>query len=311
MSFMKQTPEKLLTGVSSAYVPKGYISEMILPTITHSAYNGLLAKYGSDHLRIENAVIGGEGKYRRTKSRTRLSTGFLIEGHGLEGMVTKQDYANTLDPFNAERDEVMGLTTILWLEKEKALADTLTSTGTISQNVTLSGTDQWSDKANSKPLDDVQTGINTILDATGEEPNIGILDLKTYRALKYHPQLLDSLGFKYDRPGGLKQDELAMALGLDKIFFAEARYNSAKEGQTAVMAPVWGKHFVLAVAPPSAAIMQQSIGYMVRLEGSSPRKVYKEAQFNPPGSNKFLVEDEYDMLISNASCAYLIKNAIA
>jgi hypothetical protein len=39
--------------------------------------------------------------------------------------------------------------------------------------------------------------------------------------------------------------------------------------------------------------------------------VYKQAAFNPPGSNIVLVEDAYDMLISNALAAYLIKDAVA
>jgi hypothetical protein len=73
--------------------------------------SGLLGKYGTSHLRIENSRKAGRGAYRRVEAITRSTTQFLIEGHGLEGMVTKEDYKNVLDPFNAERDETMGLTT--------------------------------------------------------------------------------------------------------------------------------------------------------------------------------------------------------
>lgn len=277
MSQLKAIVDKLLTNVSSAYVPKGFICEQVLPTVQSKQYTGLLGKYGTSHLRIENSVKGGRGKYRQIETRVYTTQTYVIEGHGLEGMVTKEDYANVEAPFDAERDEVMGLSTVLWLEKEKALADTLTSTSIITQNVTLSGTSQFNDFGNSDVLGVTTTAQNTILDSTGMLPNLCIMDVKLWKVLRYHPQLLDALGFKWDRPGGLKEDEMAKALGVDQVLFGNARYESAKEGQTSSLAPVWGKHMVFAIAPAKAEIMQKSVGYLLRPTGSEPRKVYKEA----------------------------------
>ena len=137
------------------------------------------------------------------------------------------------------------------------------------------------------------------------------MDIKVYDKMRFHPGLLDALGYKEARPGGLSGQEIAAAIGVQKIFIAKARYNSAKEGQTDALSPVWGKDVVLFHAPESAAIGQQSTGYWVLPSDSSPRKVYKQANFNPPGSTAILCEDEYDLLLSNVLCAYLIKSAIA
>lgn len=311
MSQMRAIVDKLLTGVSSAYVPKGFICEQVLPTVQSKQYSGLLGKYGTNHLRIENSVKGGRGKYRQVETRVYSTTSYLIEGHGLEGFVSKEDYANVEEPFDAERDEVMGISTMLWLEKEKTLADALNNTSVITQNVTLSGNSQFNDYANSDVLGVTTTAQNTILNATGVLPNLCIMDVYVWKVLRYHPQLLDALGFKWDRPGGMSQDEMAKALGVDQVLFGSARYESAKEGQASSLASVWGKGIVFAVSPDKAEIMQKSVGYLVRPVGGQPRKVYKESNFNPPGSTKVLVEDEYDMLISDASCAYLIASAVA
>ncbi len=312
MSQMKAVVDKLLTGISSALVPQGFLCEQILPEITSPQYSGLLGKYGTGHLRIENSVKGGRGKYRQIETRVYSTTGFVIEGHGLEGMVTKEDYANVVDPFDAERDETMGLSTSLWLEKEKALADTLTSTSIITQNTTLVGTAQFNDYANSDPLGVINAGLNAILDNSGTDENMTlIMDKRVKRILRFHPQLLDQLGFKWDRPGGLKDNEFAEAFGVDQVLFGSARYETAKEGQTSSLAAVWGKDIVLAICPPKAAILQKSAGYLVRPTGGQPRKTYKESNFNPPGSTSILVEDEYDMLISDVTCAYVIKAATA
>lgn len=311
MSQMKAIVDKLLSGVSGAYVPKGFICEQILPTVQCKQYSGLLGKYGTSHLRIENSIKGGRGKYRQVETRAYSTTSFVIEGHGLEGFVSKEDYANVEDPFDAERDESLGVSTVLWLEKEKVLADALTSTSIMTNNTTLSGTSQFNDYANSDILGVTTTAKNTILNAVGLLPNICVMDLYVWNQIRFHPQLLDNLGYKMARPGGLSQDEVARALGVDKVMFGSARYESAAEGQTSSLAAVWGKHIVFAVAPEKAEIMQKSVGYLLRPTGGQPRKVYKQSNFNPPGSTAILVEDEYDMLLSDVLCGYLIYNAVA
>jgi len=311
MSQIKAIVDKLLTNVSSAYVPKEIIADKLLPTVRSKQYSGKLGKYGSSHLRIVNSLIGGEGKFRRVKPITRSQDSFQIEGHGLEGIVTKQDYANVEDPYDAEKDETLGLTTMLALEKEYGLGSILTSTSVLTQNTTLSGTSQFSDYLNSDPMSVFATARGTILDAVGFLPNVGILDVAVWNKLRFHPGILDALGFKQNRPGGLSQDELAVAMGVEKVMLASARYNSAAEGAAAVLAPCWGKHIVFAVLPDAAKPYQTSLGYQVIPEGGSQRKVYKYDGQNPAGSTIVLVEDEYDQLISNAAAGYLIKDSIA
>lgn len=311
MSQLKGIIDPLLTDASSAYIPKGCIADNLLPKLKFSQYTGKLGSYGKNHLRIENTVIGGKGKYRQVESITRSTTGFEIEGHGLSGMVTKADYKNVKDPFDAEKDETMGISTILMLEKEKGLADALTSTSVITQNVTLSGTSQFSDYSNSDVVAKAAAAKAAVKAGCGDVVNTIIMDYDVAEVLRYHPQLLDLLGFKFAKPGGLTNEDLARALAVDKVLIPNCMYNSAKEGQTDVLASVWGKHMVFAVIPDSAQKYQISLGYNVMLDDGQPRKVYKQSLFNPPGATEILVEDEYDMLLSNVSAAYLIKNAIA
>jgi hypothetical protein len=311
MSQLKAQIDKLLTNVSSGYFPKGYISESIFPFIGVVQKTGKLGKYGNQHLRIESSYIGGRGAYRRVEPIVRQDTSYSIEGHGLEGLVTKDDYRNVELPFEAEQDEVMGLVSQLWLEKEYLLASTLSSTAVVTQNQTLSGTSQFSDYDNSSPIDIFKTARAAVRTGCGIAPDTVFMDWATKNVLRYHPQLLDMLGFKYDRPGGLDDSELAKALDVKKVLIADVTYNSSNEGQSDSLASVWGKHLWFAVCPDSAQVRQVSAGYRIGFKGSQPRKVYKYAVNNPPESNAILCEDEYDFLISNAGAIYLIKDAIA
>lgn len=305
--------DMLLSRVSVGYFPKGYISEQILPVVTHSQYSGKLGKYGKEFLRIENTVKGGRGKYRRVDTGVTSTTSFYIDGHGLEDIVTKEDYANKILPFDAEKDKTIALTHMLFMEKEKVLADALSDTAVITQNVTLSGTQQYSDKLNSDPLADWETARATIIDACGVPPNTGIMDYKVFNVLRNHPAVLDFLGFKFPGagPGPAKPEQLAVAMDVEKLLIGTARYNSAKEGQTDSLSAVWGKNLLFAVVPDNAELMQVGLGYTIRLDGEAPRRIYKYPENNPPGSNVLLCEDNYDNLITQAEAAYLIASAIA
>lgn len=308
---MRGIIDPLLTNVSSAYIPEGCVADSLFPPLKFSQYTGKLGGYGKGHLRIENTVVGGRGKYRQVQSITRTTSVFEIESHGLAGMVSKNDYKNVIDPFDAEKDETMGLSTILLLEKEKGLADALGNTATLTQNQTLSGTAQLSDYSNSDVVSVINTAKFAVRNGCGAVANTVILEYAVAEVLRYHPQLLDLLGFKFAKPGGLSDADIAKALGIENVVIPNAMYNSAKEGQTAVLAPVWGKNIVVAAIPKSAQKYQISLGYNIRLDDGQPRKVFKQPLFNPPGATEILVQDEYDMLISDVTAGYLIKNAVA
>lgn len=311
MSQLKAQVDKLLTNVSQMFIPDGYVSESILPLVTSKQKTGKLAKYGSNHLRIEHSLVGGRSEYKRVEPIIRSSDSYDIESHGLEGLVTEDDYSNVEQPFSAEQDEVVGLSTLIWLNKENALASALGSTSVLTQNTTLSGSDQYNDYANSDPLDDFKTARLAVRDGCGLPPNAAVMDWKVANTLAYHPGILEALGYTMNRAGQLSDAELAKAMGVERLYIAKAMYNTANEGQTDSLSAVWGKNIVFFYAPTAAAKYQVSLGYRVALEGRSQRRVTKYNVNNPPNSTGILCDDSYDFVVTKAGAGYLIKSAIA
>jgi len=304
--------DKFLTNASNMLLPAGYISEMILPAVRVKETTGKIANYGNGHLRIVNTVHVGEGEYARVESITRDSDSYSIEDHGLQGTITANDFANVEKPYDARIDETLALTTHLWLGKEKALADTLQDPTIITQGATLVGNAQYNnrDHADSNPIEDMQTARDTILDAAGVSINAAAMSRKVFNALRFHEQLLRNLGFTDSRAGSLSGAELAVALELDFIFVGDAIFNSAKQGQTAVIAPVWGKDLIyMKMGEP--ALRQKVLGWEIRKAGTTPRSVVRKSNFTPVGSEEVAVTDNYDQLILNTECAFLIQDAIA
>ena len=311
MSQMKAIVDKLLTNVSQAYVPEGYISESILPNLQVKQKTGKIGKYGLNHLRIVNAKMGGRGRAARFEPIVRDSDLYSIESHGLEGLVVEDDYANVEEPFDAEKDETLGLTTTLWTAKEYAIASVLFDTAVITQNITLvAATDKFSDYVNSKPLENFRDGQNVILDGCGKMPNRAIMSQKVFNTLKYHPAILRSLGFADNRAGTLKIAEVAHALGVDMLHIGDAAFNNAKLGQADSLEQIWGDSILMYYAPKTAAKYQQSLGYYMTMKSRGARRVYKFTVNNPPGSKGIIVQDDYQFALTNVKCAYLIKDVL-
>lgn len=307
----KAIVDKLLTGVSQKVMPEGYIADLVLPEAKVVQYSGKIGRYGKDHLRIESTVVGGRGEFPLVETNTRSSDSYALETHGLKDILTPEDYANVEQPFDAERDSTEDLTTKLALGKEKGLADALTSTSIITNNLTLSNAaDKYSDYANSDPLGDFATARASIHAATGTRPDTAIISWSVYNVIRYHPSLLRNLGFADQRAGGLSLDELAKVMEVKRVLVGEAVYNSAKQGKTAVMEEVWGKHIVFLVAPTKPAKRQVTVGYRLTKAGTAIRQVFKNDKDEPPESKLIQVRDIYQQLITDAGAAYLIKNAV-
>jgi hypothetical protein len=132
-----------------------------------------------------------------------------------------------------------------------------------------------------------------------------------YNRLKYHPGILDALGYQQNRAGLLTREDVAKALDVKTLFIGEASYNSSAPGQTDSLADIWGKDLIFYVRPERAAPYQVSLGYYLTYESEAPRKVYKFPVNNPPESTGIIVTDHYDMFLSNVAAGYLVKNAVA
>ena len=301
---------KLLTNVSNMYQPEGYGSETLLTPLPVIQDTGIIPGYGNGHLRIINSLRKGRGRARFSNPIERIITDkYLITAHELESEVTEEDYRNVEAPYEAEQDETIALSTQIMLEKEFSLASTLTDTSIITQNTTLSGGAQFSDFTNSDPIGVIRVGLQAVRDGSGMPANQAVMDWNVFNVLRYHPQVLENLGFKANRSGTLTTAEIAHFLSVDKLTITKPIFNSAKEGQPDTLTPVWGKHIVLFYAPASAAKRQVSLGYYVFTKN---RKRVKKWNIDESfGNTGILVGDSYSYEITNTGAAYLIEDAIA
>lgn len=305
--------DRLLTDVSNKIVSKEHIADMIFPEKKVDNFTGLIGSYGNEHLRLVNTISAGENGFPTVETVTRRTDMYSIETHGLKDFVYPADYANFNKPFDAEKDKTALVTMQLKIGREKALADVLTDTNIITQNVTLSGNAQYDkrDHEDSNPIEDFCKARETIYNKTGMVPNTAVISWLVWNKLKNHQQLLAELGYKENRKGGLTLAELQDIMEVEKIIVAKPIFNTAKKGQTDVFAPIWGRDILFYIRPSSAALAQTTLGYKFMPKGKKAFQTYKYNHEEPAGSKKIVVENYYDDVIMNPNAGYLIKDAVA
>lgn len=312
MAQMKAQVDKLLTNVSLKVESKGLVADEVFPTLTVDQYTGLIGKYGDEHLREEEDLGGGRQAFRRVDSvKYEDGVAYSVQDHGLEDVVTKRDYANIEDPFDAESDKTISLTQKIQIRKERIISSLLSDNTVLTNNTLLAGNQQFNDYANSTPLTVFKNAHQSHIDRIGMFANACVMSAKVFNTLRYHPEILEKLGFSQQRAGLITADEMARAIDVEKLFIGHGIYNSAKKGQSSSIASIWSNNIVMYFHPGSAGKSQVSLGYKLVKRGDNTRKVFKYALDNPPGSNAVLAYEAYDFRITNADAGFLIRNSIA
>lgn len=304
--------DQALTNVSNAWFNQDtdFIGDKIFPEVMVKHKTFKVPKYGKEGLIVPSDISRtGESKAKRVDySRTYDSPTVLTE-KALSDVVTKDDYDQSDAPFNAESDTVEFLNSRMQLSTEKNLATILSDTAQITQNVTLSGVNQWSDKSNSSPFTDIVTGAKSVRGSALMLPNTAFFSFEVWLSIVDHPDFIDR--FKWGGDGIMTEQRFLTAVapyGINKVFIGRAQENSGGDGITDTFATIWGKHFWLGYVTDNPALKQVNGGYKFRQ--SDARAVTKEVKNNPPVT-EIVNTDYYEHILLNNTCFYLIKNAIA
>jgi len=313
--------DKLLTNVSIRQNVEGLIAEDVLTFVNVVQTSGLLGKYDKSNLRIEHDIVGGETPYPRVSASIKSTERYSLEKHGLSGIVTEEQKENEEQPFDARKDITMDLTDKIKLGREIALATSLTTSGNYSLGNTAvasgggsSPDGGYADYTNSTPLEDFNKARNKIFENSGqlvEQPGgFAIVPWQVWNQLKFHPDIIENIKHVVNLQKGLTFDQLKDSMGVDRILVPFSRQNTAKEGQTDVLVPVWGENIVFGFAPKTGTKKIETLGF--RIQKRSAVRVFVNQLENPPNADEILVDVEYDFFFPGTgfSNGYLITQAL-
>jgi len=252
--------DQLLTNLLVGYKNKNYIYDQIFPIIKTGGVES--GRYGiftqADQFRNEAETIAAGGPYPVGGFRVSTTT-YSTEEIGQATDLPDRTLANASGAFKKS----LRMAKARWCADKVELRreiDTATLAFASSWGTNDTTATDWDDYSNSDPLLDINTAMYTVLAATGEEPNVGVLGSEVWKDLKINPSVLDLLGA--NERGKITLDLLASHLEIDKLLVGKAIYNSAVEGQSGVYANCWGQNALfIHVNPATPDPYTASAGY--------------------------------------------------
>lgn len=233
-----------LTAVVVAYRNGKMIADQVLPRVPVGKQTFKYNKYDKrETMTIPDTYVGRKGQPKQVEfSATEEEAS--CEGYGLDDAVPQDDIDNAPAGYNPVNIAAEGIAELIALHREKRAADLVFAAGSYAtaNKVQLSGNDQWnSAHADGDPIPDINTG----LDACILRPNIGVIGQAAWTALRTNPYIMKAVNRTAGDSGMATREEVAQLFELDELLVGQGWYNSAKKGQTASIARLWGKHMAL------------------------------------------------------------------
>jgi len=304
-----------LTQISLAYKPEWFIAEQIAPIVQVAKDSWKIYSYAMDNMRYIENRRAVWGKWNIVTTDVSSADHYVLEDHVLWEFIPEEILENAERPLKPRSDITEFLTQRMFVYKEKALADTVTSNSTYTNYTTLSWTSQWSDYTNSDPFDDIDTAITTVRSSSWKIPNTMIIAWDVLQKLRFHPDIVDRFPWAVKISSDMILSAVGSLFGIDRLLVWKAQYNSADLGQTDTLADIWTKDVVVAYIENSPTLMSRSFAFTYQKK--APRRIQVLGQGQgwletiQRKSEYIQISDKFQQKLIDEKCAYLIEAAIA
>lgn len=222
----------------------GFIGPQVMPALP-------VSKQASEFTVIPKEALLAGGDTRRAmrgfynRSDFEFERGFYAtHENGWEEVLDDREVNLYKNLFSAELVASKRATGIILRNQEMRIASKVFNATNFTAHAV---TNEWDDKTNATPLDDVATGKKAIRSACGMLPNTLIISYSTMQDLKRNAQIVDLL--KYTFPGEdintMSAMQLAHILDVPKVLVGGAVKNTANKAQDAVIADIWSNEYAM------------------------------------------------------------------
>lgn len=233
----------ILQPYSDMATDRGFIADALAPAIDVMQSSGQFANVdGANVLQNVDTVRGKDGRYNQVTWQWGKS-GYATLEYGLEERVDRRDAARYGSWFDAEVAAMRRIRRLLMLNREVRVAGTIFNTSSFTPT---SITNEWDDAANADPIADVHAAKSRMW-ATGLEANALVVNKQVYDNLRVCDSVLDRIASAGAGAPTVKSqigiEQLKAAFDLEYILVAGALKNTADEGLTASLSPVWSNEY--------------------------------------------------------------------
>lgn len=303
--------DAVLTNMSVQYKNEELIWPFLMPQIKVGKRSDKYYQYTkADTYKIPNDQIGPTAMPNEHTWGVS-NENYSVVDHALGDWLAQETIDNSDNPLQPEVDTNDYLNKWLELAQEQRVANKVFAAATYpsGNKVQLTGNDQWGGSSDD-PIDDITEAI----EACFVRANTLVFGQATWKKFRKLSEILDAVKgtSRYQgSPGGLATaPEVAGLFEVDRVLVGRARYNSAKEGQTASYARLWGKHCAALYVDPNPGIKTITFGLTISEMLKQTQRDFDKKR-GIKGAHYFKVAWNSDEKIVASDVGYLIEDAVA
>lgn len=253
-----------LTQVSIAYLQDEtkFISTQCFPLIGVPKQSDLFFKYDQADFYRAEAQLRAPGTESAGVGYGLSTDSYSASVIALHKDIADQIRQNADAPLNMDADATKFLTQQMMIKRDLDWATNHFSGGTWTGSTTagdITPSTKW-DASGATPIENIDEQANSVEAKTGFRPNVLVLGVDAYTALKNSADVVDRI--RYTQTGVVTEDILAGLLGVEKVLVARGVYNSAAEGATDSFGRIFtGDTALLLYRPSNPSLMTPSAGY--------------------------------------------------
>lgn len=302
--------DPVLTGIAIAYRNPELIADFVLPrfqpVLTKKEFKYYVFSK-AEQFTVPNTAVGRRGVPSEVEFSATELTGATLD-YGLDDPIPQDDIDQQPDGWDIEGDATASLTDLIALDRERRASALVFTAGTYPSGSKTQLTDggQFNDAASS-PIDVIQTGLDTPL----LRPNTMVIGQAAWTKLSMHPKVLKAVHGNDGDSGIARREQIKELFELKDIFVGRGFVNTAKKGQTASYARVWGKHCALLHLDPMArgdarrATFGGTFQYNERIAGSIP-----DSKIGLRGGQRVRVGESVVEKVLASDLGYFIEDAV-
>jgi hypothetical protein len=260
--------DPVLSNLALGYSHPMHVGHELFPRVGVPVPSGKIIKFGKEAFTVVNSSRA-PGTVTKRIQIGFATENFSLTSNALDAVVPKEWLRDqrAIPGLNFQRSSINTVLQIEHnnLEFEQASLARNAASYSANNKMTLSGTDKWSDYANSDPIADVKAGKESVRSSTGVEPNKMLIPADVHSILSDHPKLLAKLNFKDGEAHILTVEHYQKIFDIDKVVIGRSiLVNPENNGN---FEDVWSSDVVLAYVPTViTSHAEMSYGYTYALE---------------------------------------------
>ncbi len=304
-----------LTAIAIGYRNRDVdlIADRVLPRVPTALRFAYTVYHLADAFTVPSTLVGRRSEPTMVEFGGTLTQAECVD-YGLDDLVPNHEIeayeamgaALAQSPLARSTQLLAGL---VMLDREIRVRDLVFNAASYAagHTVTLSGTSQWSDFANSNPLDAILQACDIPL----VRPNTIVLGQRTWTRMRQHPRLIQAANASAHTGGAITRAQLAELIEVPNVIVGSGWLNTARRGQTPNMVRVWGNHAALLhVSEDAAATNQPTFGFTAQF-GSRIAGEMDSPVTGLRGGVRLRVGESVREVISAPGAGYYFANAVA